>query len=62
MGMLPQIAIDEVMGDGRPKRTRLGFSVGSGFGVELFVLNNAGTTLTTGAIVICNGNLYCRRI
>ncbi len=60
-GQLPMQAVDEVLNDGRPKRTKLGFMVSQGFNLAFYVKNKSGAALTTGAIVECYGTLYVRQ-
>ncbi len=56
-GQVPQ----EIINDGRPKRTKLGFMVSQGFNLNLWVKNKSGATLTTGAVVEISGTLYVRQ-
>lgn len=48
------------MNDGKPIRQKLGFTVGDGHSLALFVYNQSGATLTTGTIIEMNGTLFGR--
>ncbi len=51
---------DEVLNDGRPLRTGLGFNVDLGHALEFWARNRSGATLTTGKVLEINGVLYGR--
>ncbi len=57
-GFISGIASEEVLFDGKVKRTKLGFRVGDAQDVQMFVMNRSGATLTTGGIVETVGKLY----
>lgn len=50
---------DAQLNDGNPKRTKLGFYLGSGDGLTMWV-RNGGTELITGSEVVCTGQIYYR--
>ncbi len=51
---------DPVFNDGNSKRSTIKFSVGDGFALNAYLLNNSGATLTTGGILEFAGTLYGR--
>lgn len=48
------------MNDGKEIRRKLGFSIGDGHSLDVWVQNLSGATLTTGALVDFDGTLYGR--
>lgn len=53
-------AEDVVLNDGRPMKTRLNWAIPIGKAVNIFAYNDSGATLTTGAIVDFNGDLWVK--
>ncbi len=51
---------NEVLNDGRVKRTKCGWVITDGFSLAFFAQNKSGATLTTGASVKVSGKLYGR--
>ncbi len=51
---------DLELADGVPQRTKMKFSVGDGHNISAWLANKSGATLTTGAIMHCNGTIYGR--
>ncbi len=51
---------DETLNDGRPIKTRLNWAIPIGKAVNIFAYNDSGATLTTGAVVDCNGDLWVK--
>ncbi len=47
------------LNDGRPVKTRLNWYIGTGDTVNVFVMNE-GITMTTGALVNLNGQMYVK--
>ncbi len=60
-GQFSVTAVDEVLNDGRPKRTKLGIMVTQGFNLSLWAKNKRGGALTTGMVLEFSGTLYCRQ-
>ncbi len=54
------VVADMEINDGKMLRTPLRFSAGDGHNVAMWARNRSGATLTTGAVVTCDGVLYGR--
>ncbi len=59
-GMFNLNAVDIILHDGVMKRTKILFSVGNGFGLQVYVRNSSGAGLTTGAAFEMQGTIYGR--
>ncbi len=57
-GMFNGLNTEETLFDGRMKRTKLKFAVANSSEVDMWVRNESGAPLTTGAVVEVNGTLY----
>ncbi len=54
--------VTEVLNDGKPIKTKLGFVCHDGTGLVQFAYNDSGAALTTGSLVKINGKFNVRRI
>ncbi len=54
-------ATDEVLNDGKPIRTRIGFMLNTGDTLKYWAYNRSGLTLTTGASVSLAGTIWLRK-
>ncbi len=61
-GQFSGVATDEVLNDGKPVRTRIGFVITDGFSLAFWAQNKNGGPLTTGAVLEVSGKLYGRWI
>ena len=59
-GQFSGVSTDEVLNDGKAKRTRLGFVITDGFSLAFWAQNKSNSSLTTGAVVNVNGKIYGR--
>ncbi len=59
-GMFSLNQDDIVLYDGVLRRTKILFSVGNGFGIQVWVRNSSGAALTTGASLEMQGTIYGR--
>ncbi len=59
-GILPILAADEFLDDGRPTRVKCGFTVGSGQTLNIWQKNSSGGALTGGAVSEYTGTIYGR--
>lgn len=59
-GQFSGVSTNEVLNDGKAKRTKLGFVITDGFSLGFWAQNKSNATLTTGAAVNVNGKLYGR--
>ncbi len=53
-------SVQNRLNDGKLVKTRLNWAIGIGKQVNLFVFNESGATLTTGAVATVTGNLYIK--
>ncbi len=60
VGMFSGVAAEEVLNDGKPIRTRMGFRHSATTATNIFAVNRSGATLTTGGVVTVTGKLYVR--
>ncbi len=60
VGSFENVSANETLNDGKPITTRMKRSVGDGHAVNLWAINNSGSALTTGQIILCDGHLYGR--
>ncbi len=58
VGIISGVATEETMNDGKPIRTKLKMAIANSADLDMFVRNESGATLTTGAVVEVSGNLY----
>ncbi len=61
VGSFPLNFVDEVMNDGNPVKTKLGFVLQDGETLQHWIWNKSGGTLTTGGTVITTGHINARR-
>ncbi len=59
-GFADGIGVNLSLNDGRKIRQKVGFSVGEGFSLDVWIKNQSGATLTTGAILEIDGVIYGR--
>lgn len=59
-GVLAENAVQGVLNDGEPVRTRLKFSIGDGHSLAFWLINRSGTTLTGTPLVEITGTIYGR--
>ncbi len=57
-GQFSGVAAEETLNDGKRMRRKIGFQIDSTEELEFFVVNRSGSTLTTGAVVHCSGQVY----
>ncbi len=60
VGTFPGADEDEVLNDGKPIRTRLNWAIPLGSNISVFAWNRSGATLTTGAVLSCQGDARVR--
>ncbi len=60
VGAFQMLSTDEVLNNGVPIRRKVMMSVGDGHSMDIWALNRAGQTLTTGGFIQCEGTLYGR--
>ncbi len=60
VGAFQGTAIDEILNDGKPMKTKLGFMLQEGQTVKVWAWNKSGATLTTGAQVFLEGHVWLR--
>ncbi len=61
VGSFPLVAADEVLNNGNPKVTRLGFAVNEDEGLGVWIRNASGAILTTGGNITTEGFVAARR-
>ncbi len=61
VGTFSGVNAEEVLNNGMPVRTRLGFMLEPGTTLAWWAWNKSGATLTTGGIVEANGQVWARR-
>ncbi len=61
VGTFPLAAQDEVLNDGRPLKTKLGFWIQDGHTLKTWAYNPTTGTIATGGIVHANGGINARR-
>ncbi len=61
-GQFSVVAANEVLNDGKAKRTKAGFVLTDGFAPNFWAQNRSGATLTTGMVVQISGKIYGRWI
>ncbi len=59
-GQFSVVSTDEVLNDGKPVRTRLGFVITDGFSLAFWAQNKSDAPLTTGGILNVQGKIYGR--
>lgn len=59
-GVFSAATADEIYNEGRVSKLSLRFKIGNNFNLAMWVRNQSGATLTTGAQVVLNGKLYGR--
>ncbi len=57
-GQFSNVGTDQVLNDGRPKRTKIGITTPTGFDYSVWAWNKSGATLTTGQVVEVSGKAY----
>ncbi len=57
IGYFPSTDEDEVLADGKTIKTKLNWRIDAGATLQLFVYNQSGATLTTGALAHLDGSL-----
>ncbi len=62
VGIFPGVAALEVLNDGRPIKTKLGFRVQIGETLSLWFWNKDSATLTTGTMIETQGGISARRL
>lgn len=58
VGQFSNAGTNEVLNDGRPKRTKVGITTPTGFDYSMWAWNKSGATLTTGAVLEVSGKAY----
>ncbi len=58
IGVFGAILAEETLNNGNPKRVRLGFILEDGQTLQMWAWNKSGATLTTGAVIEGNGQVY----
>ncbi len=62
VGIFPLAAADEVLNDGRPLKTKLGFVVEIGNTLKVWAYNPSTGTIATGVVVNITGGINSRRL
>lgn len=60
VGAFTVLSASESLNDGKPIKTRLNWAINAAKEVNLFAYNDGNTTLTSGAVVKFNGDLWVR--
>ncbi len=60
VGTFSGLGATEVLNDGKPIRTKLNWHITEGGIIRLWIYNQSGATLTTGALVQTDGDLFLR--
>ncbi len=59
-GNFSYATVGQSLNDGKPIRTRLGFTIDNGHGPAIWAFNHSGSNLATGGIIHCWGTIYGR--
>ncbi len=60
VGAFPMATSDEVLNDGKPIKTKLGFIVNQGQSFQIWAYNKSEATFTTGMILTTNGHCWVK--
>ncbi len=58
VGQFSNFGTNEVLNDGRPKRTKIGITTPTGFDYSLWAWNKSGAALATGQVIEASGKGY----
>ncbi len=57
-GQFSNFSTDQVLNDGRPKRTKIGITTPTGFDYSVWAWNKSGAQLDTGQVIEVSGKAY----
>ncbi len=58
IGIFGSVDETDILNDGKPLRVKLGFPIESGSGLQLWVFNDSGSTMTTGTTIELAGKAF----